>query len=223
MGRFQNTRKRIKNKLTNFYRALTNLPRWISATVRRKPFHRKMRVSEEEARKGSLKKKRSERRQVLAQPAFLHRNLIQENLNNLRMVNPNAIVPPEIGDKGAYCMILKASHDEAVDNYIRNMSGNSKFRNLYSTPYKTTYNSLDCDTYLRNNPLNNSLPTIGNVISSETPEEIHARETAILNQLRREANERLRRSLNRRTTRRSTQRSRLPTTVEENENSNEND
>ncbi len=220
MGRFQNTRKRVKNSLTNFYRALTNLPRWISATVRRKPFHRKMRVKEEEEKKGSLKKKRSERRQVLAQPEFLHRSLIQENLNNLRMVNPNAMVPPEIGDKGAYCMILKASHDEAVENYIRNMGGSMRNKNRYGTPYKTTFNSLDCSTYLRNNPLNNSLPTIGNVISSETPEEIHARETAILNQLRREANERLRRSMNRRTTRRSRRSTALPATVEEVSNEN---
>ena len=221
MGRFQNTRKRVKNSLTNFYRALTNLPRWIGATIRRKPFHRKMRVREEEEKKGSLKKKRSERRQILAQPNFMHRSLIQENLNNLRMVNPNAMVPPEIGDKGAYCVALKAAHDEAVDNFIRNMGGNSKFRNLYGSPYKTTFNSLDCSTYLRNNPLNNSLPTVGNVISSETPEEIHARETAILNQLRREANERLRRSMNRRSTRRSRRTTTLPATVEEASNENE--
>ncbi len=217
MGRFQNTRKRVKNSLTNFYRALTNLPRWLNATVKRKPFHRKMRVKEEEERKGSLKKKRSERRQVLAQPAFLHRSLIQENLNNLRMVNPNALVPPEVGDKGAYCMILKGAHEDALEDFFRQTGTNRRQKNRLSSPYKVTYNSLQCDTYLRNNPLNTSLPTIGNVISSETPEETHARESAILNQLRSEANQRLRRSINRRSTRRSS----LPAAVEEVSNENE--
>ena len=174
----------MRNGFFNFFRGLTNIPRYFTAKIRRKPFHRTMRVSEENKRMGVLKaRKRARNTLAAANPEHIHKNVVQENLNNLRKVNLNAVIAPEIGNKGSICYDLR----KEIEKYDRALQRARSALHQTGTPYrnralsailprdiKNRYRSLDCDRYLRNNPLNTTLPLTGNIIRSIAPENSQA-------------------------------------------------
>jgi hypothetical protein len=114
MAFFRNTRKRVKNQLTNIYRELKNAPRYLYAKYKGKPFRRTMRVREEEEMKGkslgekkkALKKMKNFCKSIRnVNPAIYQQmacseyvsqdgNLTNENLTNVGEVNIEAIRIP---------------------------------------------------------------------------------------------------------------------------------